>query len=75
MEPLEINKVEIRNLQREDYDQLASSLTRVYADGSDVFWTPKQIDKLIRIFPEGADRRSRGRQDRRLRAFDHCELR
>ena len=48
-----INKVEIRNLQREDYDQLASSFTRVYADGSDVFWTPAQIDKLIRIFPEG----------------------
>ncbi len=53
METLEINKVEIRNLQKEDYDQLASSFTRVYADGSDVFWTPKQIDKLIRIFPEG----------------------
>ena len=53
MDPLEINKVEIRNLQREDYDQLAASFTRVYADGSDVFWTPEQIDKLIRIFPEG----------------------
>ena len=53
MKPKEINKVEIRNLQREDYDQLASSFTRVYADGSDVFWTPEQIDKLIRIFPEG----------------------
>lgn len=37
MDPLEINKVEIRNLQREDYDQLAASFTRVYADGSDVF--------------------------------------
>lgn len=37
METLEINKVEIRNLQKEDYDQLASSFTRVYADGSDVF--------------------------------------
>ena len=45
--------MEIRNLQRQDYDQLASSFTRVYADGSDVFWTPAQIDKLIRIFPEG----------------------
>ena len=53
METLEINKVEIRNLQKEDYDQLASSFTRVYADGSDVFWTPEQIDTLIRIFPEG----------------------
>ena len=53
MKQKEINKVEIRNLQKEDYDQLASSFTRVYADGSDVFWTPEQIDKLIRIFPEG----------------------
>ena len=61
MDPLEINKVEIRNLQREDYDQLAASFTRVYADGSDVFWTPEQIDKLIRIFPRGADRRSHRR--------------
>lgn len=53
MEPKEINKVEIRNLQRADYDQLAKSFTRVYADGSDVFWTPEQIEKLLRIFPEG----------------------
>ena len=53
MKPKEINKVEIRNLQREDYDQLANSFTRVYATRSDVFWTPEQIDKLIRIFPEG----------------------
>ena len=45
MDPLEINKVEIRNLQREDYDQLAASFTRVYADGSDVFWTPEQIER------------------------------
>ena len=51
MKQKEINKVEIRNLQKEDYDQLASSFTRVYADGSDVFWTPEQIDKLIRILP------------------------
>ena len=37
MDISKINKVEIRNLQRQDYDQLASSFTRVYADGSDVF--------------------------------------
>ena len=30
MKQKEINKVEIRNLQKEDYDQLASSFTRVY---------------------------------------------
>ena len=51
--PHKINRVEIRNLRKEDYDQLAQSFTRVYHDGSDVFWTRKQINKLIRIFPEG----------------------
>ena len=47
-----INKVEIRNLQIEDYAQLSQSFKRVYAD-RDVFWTHKQIETLIRIFPEG----------------------
>ena len=39
MDSMKINKVQIRNLQIEDYDQLAQSFTRVYSDGSDVFWT------------------------------------
>ena len=54
MEPTQkkINKVELRYLQIEDYAQLAQSFTRVYAD-KDVFWTHAQIEKLIRIFPEG----------------------
>lgn len=39
-------------MQIEDYAQLAQSFTRVYAD-KDVFWTHAQIEKLIRIFPEG----------------------
>ncbi|HJC94475.1 MAG TPA: bifunctional GNAT family N-acetyltransferase/carbon-nitrogen hydrolase family protein [Candidatus Phocaeicola excrementigallinarum] len=47
-----INKVEVRNLQMDDYAQLAQSFTRVYAD-KDVFWTREQIRKLITIFPEG----------------------
>ena len=37
----------------EDYDQLVQSFTRTYSDGSDVFWSHAQIEKLIRIFPEG----------------------
>ena len=53
MDSLKIYKVQLRNLQIEDYEQLAQSFTRVYTDGSDVFWTHKQIEKLIRIFPEG----------------------
>ncbi|WP_080905105.1 carbon-nitrogen hydrolase family protein [Parabacteroides sp. Marseille-P3160] len=54
MEPeRNINKVFVRLLQIEDYNQLAQSFTRVYTDGSDVFWTYHQIETLIRIFPEG----------------------
>ena len=45
-------KVEVRNLQIEDYTQLSQSFKRVYAD-KDEFWTHKQIETLIRIFPEG----------------------
>jgi len=48
-----INKVKIRPLQLEDYTQLSQSFTRTYSDGSDVFWTREQIEKLITIFPEG----------------------
>ena len=46
--PIKINKVQIRNLQIEDYVQLSQSFTRVYSDGSDVFWTREQIQKLIK---------------------------
>lgn len=51
--PHKINKVEVRLLQLSDYKQLSQSFRRVYTDGSDVFWTHQQIEKLIRIFPEG----------------------
>lgn len=45
MEPMhKINKVEVRNLQIEDYAQLSQSFKRVYAD-KDVFWT---LNKLKR---------------------------
>ena len=49
---VKINKVEVRNLQMEDYAQLAQSFKRVYAD-KDEFWTKDQIATLLRIFPEG----------------------
>ena len=48
-----INKVIVRPLQMTDYKQLAQSFRRVYSDGSDVFWTKEQIEKLLTIFPEG----------------------
>ena len=53
MENQNISKIQLRPLQIEDYQQLAQSFRRVYADGSDVFWTHKQIETLLRIFPEG----------------------
>lgn len=48
-----IDKVTVRSLQIEDYVQLSQSFKRTYTDGSDVFWSRQQIEKLIRIFPEG----------------------
>ena len=54
MEPMpQINKVNIRPLQSEDYNQLSQSFRRTYTDVSDVFWSGEQIEKLINIFPEG----------------------
>ena len=49
----QINKVNIRPLQSEDYNQLSQSFKRTYTDGSDVFWSREQVEKLITIFPEG----------------------
>ena len=48
----QISKIDLRTLQMSDYDQLAGSFHRIYAD-HDVFWTHEQIKKLITIFPEG----------------------
>ena len=53
MEKQNISKIQVRPLQIEDYNQLAQSFHRVYADVSDVFWTHKQIETLLHIFPEG----------------------
>ena len=53
MQNQNISKIQVRPLQIEDYSQLAQSFRRVYADGSDVFWTKEQIVTLLRIFPEG----------------------
>ena len=48
----QFKQVELRNLRMDDYDQLAGSFKRIYAD-NDVFWTHAQIKKLIDIVPEG----------------------
>src|SRR5690606_3369399 len=49
----EINKVELRNLQIEDYNQLKSSMVEAYSEMSGSYWLERDIDKLLKIFPEG----------------------
>ena len=54
MEPMhKINKVEVRNLQIEDYIQLSQSFKRVYAD-KDVFWLWQSARDLL--LPAWAER-------------------
>ena len=50
---IEINKVELRNLQIEDYKQLKISMQHAYNDMEEPYWKEKDIEKLLKIFPEG----------------------
>ena len=49
----EIKKVELRNLQIEDYKQLKNSMIEAYPDMENSYWDEEDIKKLLDIFPEG----------------------
>lgn len=49
----EINKVELRNLQIEDYKELRLSMQHAYHDMDEPYWGEKDIERLLNIFPEG----------------------
>ncbi|MEZ0007315.1 putative amidohydrolase/ribosomal protein S18 acetylase RimI-like enzyme [Flavobacterium sp. 28YEA47A] len=49
----EINKVELRNLQIEDYKQLKTSMLHAYDEFDEPYWEEKEIEKLLSLFPEG----------------------
>ena len=49
----EIEKVEIRNLSKDDYHELLISMKEAYATWAGALWSEASIDKLIDIFPEG----------------------
>lgn len=55
--PTEINKVELRNLQIEDYKELRLSMQHAYTDAEmdmdEPYWAEKDIKRLLKIFPEG----------------------
>ena len=48
-----INKVELRNLEFEDYKQLKNSMVESYPAMADSYWRVEHIEKLLEIFPEG----------------------
>ncbi len=49
----EINKVELRNLQIEDYKELKSSMMEAYSEMAGSYWREHHIEKLLEVFPEG----------------------
>ncbi len=48
-----INKVELRNLEIEDYKQLKNSMVESYPEMEGSYWLEHHIEKLLSIFPEG----------------------
>lgn len=48
-----INKVELRNLQIEDYKELKKSMIEAYPEMVDSYWKEDHIEKLLELFPEG----------------------
>jgi len=49
----EINKVELRNLQIEDYKQLKTSMLHSYGELDEPYWREDEIKNLLDIFPDG----------------------
>lgn len=48
-----IKKVELRNLEIEDYKQLKKSMIESYPEMADSYWRSEDIERLLSIFPEG----------------------
>ncbi len=48
-----IKKVNLRNLQIEDYKQLKQSMIVAYPEMENAYWKEENIKKLLDIFPEG----------------------
>jgi GNAT superfamily N-acetyltransferase len=48
-----IGKVEVRQLNIGDYEEMFKSLQEAYPDWPEDYWEKKDIRKLVKIFPEG----------------------
>ncbi|PID95662.1 MAG: carbon-nitrogen hydrolase [Bacteroidetes bacterium] len=53
MEISDIDKVELRYLQFEDYLELKEAMMLAYADMEDNYWEKDQLQRLLKKFPEG----------------------
>lgn len=49
----EIKKIELRNLQIEDYKELKNSMVEAYSELENAYWKEHHIEKLLMLFPEG----------------------
>jgi len=50
---MDLQSVEMRNLEVQDYQELKKSMKSAYMDMDEDYWDANSIKRLIRIFPEG----------------------
>ncbi len=48
-----IDKVELRYLKMEDYEELKETMIQAYSGMSEAYWKEKHVKKLLEVFPEG----------------------
>lgn len=51
--PKKKEKIELRNLQLSDYQELKHSMIESYANLENAYWKEHHIESLLKIFPEG----------------------
>ncbi len=49
----EISKVELRNLDIDDYHELKESMIQAYSNWPGAYWSEDHIQSLLKLFPEG----------------------
>lgn len=49
----EIKKIEVRNLNLDDYLSMRNSMAKAYQKWDDTLWQQKDIEQLLTVFPEG----------------------
>ena len=48
-----IENIELSYLSIDDYEELKQVMIEIYTDKPGAYWTKNQIEKLIKLFPEG----------------------